>query len=308
MKKIYIIHENDEWLIPLEKELKELKAPYEKWHMNSVIIDTNELPPIGVFYNRMSASSHTRGHRYAAEYTAVVLDWLEYYQRKVINGSRALSLEISKSLQYKELKKEGIKIPKTIYAKGKEQLLNLSKNFDCPFITKHNRAGKGLGIKLFDNYQIFAKYMQHNQLEDPIDGITLIQEYIKPKNNRIIRVEFIDKKFLYAVQVDTSQGFELCPADDCDLEGEFCPANSTGNKFMILENFSNQIINKYKIVLENNNIDIAGVEFLEDAEGQIYTYDINTNTNYNSIAENLSKFNGMQTIANFLNAELNKLS
>ena len=77
MKKIYIIHENDEWLIPLEKELKELKAPYEKWHMNSVIIDTNELPPIGVFYNRMSASSHTRGHRYAQEYTAVILDWLE---------------------------------------------------------------------------------------------------------------------------------------------------------------------------------------------------------------------------------------
>ena len=32
------------------------------------------------------------------------------------------------------------------------------------------------------------------------------------------------------------------------------------------------------------------------------------NTNYNSIAENLSNFNGMQSIANFLNAELNQLS
>tara|TARA_B100000029_G_scaffold513244_1_gene612170 strand:+ start:718 stop:1644 length:927 start_codon:yes stop_codon:yes gene_type:complete len=307
MKKIYIIHENDEWLIPLEKELNELKAPYEKWHMNSVIIDTNNIPPLGVFYNRMSASSHTRGHRYAAEFTAIVLDWLEYYQRRVINGSRALSLEVSKSLQYKELKKEGIKIPKTVYAKGKEQLLNLSKNFDRPFITKHNRAGKGLGIKLFDNYQVFENFMKDNKLEDSIDGITLIQEYIKPRNNRIIRVEFINKKFLYAVQVDTTQGFELCPADDCVSEGEFCPANSTGNKFMILEKFSNQILNKYIKVLQNNEIDIAGVEFLEDGQGQLFTYDINTNTNYNSIAENLSKFSGMKTIANFLNAELNKL-
>ena len=47
-------------------------------------------------------------------------------------------------------------------------------------------------------------------------------------------------------------------------------ANSTGNKFMILENFSNPIINKYVNVLNNNNIDIAGIEFLEDEEGVIY--------------------------------------
>tara|TARA_B100001123_G_C15262471_1_gene1007107 strand:- start:256 stop:1182 length:927 start_codon:yes stop_codon:yes gene_type:complete len=308
MKKIYIIHENDEWVIPLEKELNKLNAPYEKWHMNSVILDTNQLPPIGVFYNRMSASSHTRGHRYAPEFTAIVLDWLEYYQRRVINGSRALSLEISKSLQYKELKKEGIKIPKTVFAKGKDQLLNFSKNFPCPFITKHNRAGKGLGIKLFDVNTKFEDYINSSKFEDSIDGITILQEYIKPKNNRIIRTEFVQNKFLYAVQVDTSDGFELCPADDCDPKEEFCPANSTGNKFMILKNFSNPILNRYQRVLQNNNIEIAGIEFLEDKKGQLYTYDINTNTNYNSIAESLSKFKGMQNIANFLNLELSKLS
>ena len=49
MKKIYIIHENDEWLIPLEKELENISAPYEKWHMNSMLIDTNGSPPSGIF-------------------------------------------------------------------------------------------------------------------------------------------------------------------------------------------------------------------------------------------------------------------
>ena len=95
--KIYIIHENDEWVTPLEKELIELNAPFEKWHMNSISLDTNALPPFGIFYNRMSASSHTRGHRYAPEYTAVILDWLEYHERKLVNGSRALNLELSKN-------------------------------------------------------------------------------------------------------------------------------------------------------------------------------------------------------------------
>ena len=74
---------------------------------------------------------------------------------------------------------------------------------------------------------------------------------------------------------------------------------------MILENFSNQILNNYKRVLKNNNIEVAGIEFLENDEGQIFTYDINTN--YNSIAESLSKFNGIKTIAYFLNTELKEL-
>ena len=307
MKKIYIIHENDEWTSPLEEELAKLNAPYEKWHMNLKLLDTNKSPPLGVFYNRMSASSHTRGHRYAPEYTSIILDWLEYHKRKVVNGSRALNLEISKSLQYKELKNEGIKIPTTFFAKGKKQLLNLSKNFERPFITKHNRAGKGLGIKLFDDFQKFEKHVNSSYFEESIDGITILQDYIKPKNNCIIRTEFIDKKFLYAVQVDASDGFELCPADDCDSEVEFCPANSSGNKFMILENFSNNILNNYKRVLQNNNIDIAGIEFLQDSEGELFTYDINTNTNYNSVAESLSNHNGMQSIANYLYSELIKL-
>ena len=61
MNKIFIIHENDEWVTPLEAELRKINVPFEKWHMNSTTIDMNKSPPFGVFYNRMSASSHSRG-------------------------------------------------------------------------------------------------------------------------------------------------------------------------------------------------------------------------------------------------------
>lgn len=308
MKKIFIIHENDEWIIPLERELRKIKAPFEKWHMDTIILNKSNPPPLGVFYNRMSASSHTRGHRYTPEYTSTVLDWLEFYNRRVINNSRALNLELSKSLQYKELQKEGIKVPKTVFAKDKSQLLDLSKNFPLPFLTKHNRAGRGLGIKFFNEYSVFKEYIKSEDFEVSVDGITLLQEYIKPKTDTIIRTEFVNSKFLYAVQVDTSKGFELCPADDCNLEEVYCPANATGNKFMILEKFSNPILAKYQKVIKNNNIEIAGIEFVEDKDKKLYTYDINTNTNYNSIAESLSDLRGMQSIACFLNRELKELS
>ena len=307
MKKIFIIHENDEWVEPLRVHLHNLQVTFEEWHMDKVNINTSNNPPLGVFYNRMSASSHTRGHRYAPEYTAVVLNWLESHNRRVINNSRALNLEISKSLQYKELIRENIKIPNTVYAKGKEKLLYLGKNFKLPFLTKHNRAGRGLGIKLFYDYSNFEQYINSDKFEDSRDGITLLQEYIKPKTDTIIRTEFVGSEFLYAVQVDTSKGFELCPADDCNLEDEYCPANATGNKFMILEDFSNPILGGYQTVLKNNHIEIAGIEFLEAINGQLYTYDINTNTNYNSIAENLCDLSGMKAIADFLKSELEKL-
>ena len=129
MKKIFIIHENEEWLKPLRSYLLDLQVAFEEWHMDRVNLNTLNDPPLGIFYNRMSASSHTRGHQFAPEYTAVVLNWLESHDRRVINNSQALSLEISKSLQYKELIRENINIPHTVFAKGKEKLLYLGKNF-----------------------------------------------------------------------------------------------------------------------------------------------------------------------------------
>ena len=77
---------------------------------------------------------------------------------------------------------------------------------------------------------------------------------------------------------------------------------------MILDNFTNPILEHYQSVLKKNYIEIAGIEFIEDQRGQLYTYDINTNTNYNSTAEDLSNLNGMKAIASFLNKELIKIN
>ena len=113
MKKIFIIHENDEWIVSLKSELNKLSTPFEEWHMKKGSINCLKEPPQGVFYNRMSASSHTRGNRYSPEYTKIIVNWLENYNRRVINNSRALCLELDKSLQYQELNKFGIKTPQT---------------------------------------------------------------------------------------------------------------------------------------------------------------------------------------------------
>jgi hypothetical protein len=311
MKKIYIIHENREWTVHLTRRLDELALPYEEWFLDKGVLDLTTVPPEGVFYNRMSASSHTRDHRYAPELTGAVLAWLERHGRKVFNGSRALQLEVSKVAQYMALNAHGIRTPRTIAAVGKEQILEAAKRFaGQSFITKHNRAGKGLGVQLFHSIESLREYVEGPAFEEPVDGITLVQEYIQAPEPYITRCEFVGGKFLYAVRVDTSAGFELCPADACQIGDMFCPVGEQAPakpKFQIIDGFEDPILQRYEKFLAENNIHIAGIEFIRNEDGEIFTYDVNTNTNYNSEAEtNAGKF-GMLAIAKFLGNELEKL-
>jgi RimK-like ATP-grasp domain len=307
-KKIYVIHENSEWTAPLFKRFEELGLPYEDWHMSKGHIDLSEAPPEGIFYNRMSASSHTRGHRYAPEYTTAVLAWLESYGRKVFNDSRALQLEISKVNQYSSLKAYDIPVPRTIAAYGKEDLLKAAGQFRGPFITKHNRAGKGLGVQLFQSQAALESYVNTPNFEDSIDGITLLQDYIEAPEPYIVRCEFIGGKLLYAVRVDTSEGFELCPADACQIGDQFCPITEQPEepapKFKILDDFSLPHQSNYEAFLQANGISFAGIEIITDKNGLVYAYDVNTNTNYNRDAEERAGIYGMKAIAEFLGKEL----
>lgn len=308
MKKIYVIHENDQWLVPLRKEFEKLNLPYEEWFLAKGTLDLTQTPPEGVFYNRMSASSHTRDHRYAAEYTSAVLAWLEAHGRRVVNNSNALKLEVSKVAQYVSLNTFSIRTPKTVAAIGKDEIIKAAKEFEGAFITKHNRAGKGLGVQKFENIEALEKYVYGSDFEEPVDGITLIQQYIDSPAPFIVRNEFIGGKYYYSVQVNTSEGFQLCPADACQVGDAFCPASeSSSSKFTVLEGFENPIFENYEKFLAANGIEIAGIEMITDRKGQIYTYDVNTNTNYNSEAENKAGVSGMGAIAKFLGEELEKL-
>lgn len=308
MRKIYIIHENSDWTIHLTKQLDVLNLPYEEWHLDEGILRLHTAPPEGIFYSRMSASSHTRNHRFAPELTGAVFSWLERHGRTVINGSHALKLELSKVAQYMALNAAGIRTPKTVAVVGKEKILEAAREFaDHAFITKHNRAGKGLGVQLFRNLESLSQYVNSLDFEEPVDGITLIQTYIQPPEPYITRCEFVGGKFMYAVRVDTSDGFQLCPADACQIGDLFCPVGESQPlrpKFEIIDDFSDPIIRLYEQVLTDNHIQVAGIEFIRDEAGEIYTYDINTNTNYNSDAEAIAGKAGMRQVALYLGSLL----
>lgn len=286
MHKVHVIHENNEWVVPLRRELAAIGTSFEEWFLDSGVLDLRQVPPEGVFYNRMSASSHTRGHEYAPEYAGAVIEWLGRHGRIVVNGRRALQLEVSKVAQYEALAAHGIATPPTIAVVGREHIPEAAARLGYPLILKHNRAGKGLGVQLVLSEAGLHDALAAPEAVRPRDGIWLVQRYIRAPEPFITRAEFVGGRFLYAVRVDTSQGFELCPADQCQIpEGTACPAIAPGEKFRVVEGFHSPLIPRLERFLAENDIGVGAVEFVVDEAGEAWVYDVNTNTNYNAEAE-----------------------
>ena len=66
----------------------------------------------------------------------------------------------------------------------------------------------------------------------------------------------------------------------------FCPAGGQPRaKFTIVDDIDAGLKRRYEAFLAANDIEVAGIEFIGDADGAVYTYDVNTNTNYNPDAE-----------------------
>ena len=116
--KVYVIHENPDWYPPLAAAFGAAGVPHEQWLAGDGVLDLGAVPPDGVFWSRMSASAHTRGHPHAKDLTRGLLCWLESHGRRVVNGRRVLELEMSKVDQLTALRAAGFDVPQTVAVAG----------------------------------------------------------------------------------------------------------------------------------------------------------------------------------------------
>ena len=320
MAKIYVIHENDAWVEPLRAAFTELRLPFEEWFLSEGLLDLAAVPPSGVFYNRMSASSHTRGHPYAKELARGVLCWLEAHGRVVVNGRRVLELEVSKVDQLTALAAAGFDVPATIAVAGRDGLAAAARRMPAPFITKHNQGGKGLGVRLWSSHEELEAALAGPGWEDPVDGITLVQEYLRAAAPFITRAEFVGGEFRYALTADTARGgFELCPADACAVVpgagpgavlpggGGAVPDPAAPSLFALRDGFDHPVIGRYRDFAAAHGIGIAGFEFIETADGRLVTYDVNTTTNYNAGVEAVAPRPALPAVARYLGGLLEQV-
>ena len=293
--KVHVIHENPDWYPPFAAGLDAEGVPHEQWLLGDGVLDLDAAPPDGVFWSRMSASAHTRGHPLAKDHTRAVLCWLEAHGRRVVNGRRALELEMSKAEQLTALRAAGFDVPRTLVVAGRDELAVAAKQLPPPFISKHNQGGKGLGVQRFDSHQEFAAHLSSAAYEAPVDGITLLQEYVQAAAPFITRIEMVGGEFLYAITADTARGgFTLCPAEACAADA------AEPDLFALRDGFDDPVIGRYLEFARSHGIEIAGFEFIETADGRLVTYDVNTTTNYNPAIEAVAPRSGVQQTARYL--------
>ena len=302
---IHIIYENPAWLPPLTEALESEGFPVNLVPIDSGLLDPAAPPPQGLWLNRISPSSHTRGHDFSVPLTRELLAWLQAHGRRVINGLNAFELEMSKLRQEIALSKHGILSPRTLLAVGNQQILEAARRIEGPFITKHNQGGKGLGIKLYYSVDQLEYDLKDPDFDLGPDGKIILQSYIEPKHNRITRVEIVGGKFLYAMHSSTNDGFELCPSDACQVpRSDFgnCPAErDQGPKFFVADlKEDDPLVQSYLRLCAVEGIEVAGIEFVTDARGRRYTYDINGTTNYSSALADATGVEGMVEVARYL--------
>jgi hypothetical protein len=299
--KAYVIHENPDWFAPIGAALEAAGVPHEQWLLGEAAVDLGETPPAGVFWSRMSASAHTRDHPYAKDQTRGVLAWLQAHGRRVVNGRAALELEVSKVDQLVALRAAGFDVPRTIAVAGTAELAAAARKLPAPFVAKHNQGGKGLGVRLFASHEEFGEYLAGPDFEPPVDGITLLQEYLVAEQPRITRAEIVGGEFIYAITADTARGgFQLCPADACAVPSAPGAADPEPSLFALREGFEHPITGRYADFAARHGIEIAGFEFIETADGRLVTYDINTTTNYNAAIEAAAPRPALPAVADYL--------
>lgn len=303
---VHVLYENPDWLPPLLAALEARDLPVRAWFVDGGVLDLGDAPPEGVWINRMSPSAHTRGHQGGVAYTREILAVLEAHGRRVLNGSAAFALEVSKLRQDATLRAAGVATPHTVGVIGREGLRDAARRLGPPFLTKHNQGGKGLGVQLFRDLDAFDAWVDAGEEVGSPDGVTVLQRYVPPPEPFVTRVEIVGGRFLYAIRSSTADGFELCPADACQVsDGAFCPVGGTG-RFSLRPDVTadDPLVRRYVAYCERHGLDVAGIEFVEDAAGRRYTYDVNANSNYNSTVEGEHGLDGMGAIADLCAREL----
>jgi len=293
---VHVLHENPEWMPPFAAAFAAEGVDWDETLVTGGSLDLTAAPAEGLWWSRMSASAHTRGHTAAAEHARALLDVLEAHGRRVVNGRAVLDLELSKVRQLALLRAARIAVPRTVAVVGgrPDDVLAAAATVGLPVVVKPNRGGKGLGVTRFDSVDELAAALPG--LDEPVDGVLLVQEYVEPARPRITRAEIVGGELVYAITADTERGgFQLCPADACAVDGT--PASLFALR---TEPLPSGLADAYESFARWHGLEVAGFEFIETADGRAVTYDVNTNTNYNPDVEAVAPRSAARAVARYL--------
>jgi len=279
---VEVLYEHPLWFEPLFAELERRGVQYTKLHANEIVWDPAERAPRpSLVVNRMSPSAWTRGHAGATFHSLHYLAYLEDVGAPVLNGYGAFRIELSKAAQCSLFARLGFRYPPTRVINDPSRALGAADGLRFPVLVKPNVGGSGAGIRSFATPDELASAAQEGEIELGLDGTALVQEHIPARTGSIVRVEILGGEFLYAIRIQlVPGGFNLCPADYCELPGI---ADGVSGRRLPIERFEPpaELIDDARRLVAAAGMDLGGVEYLvSDRDGLPYFYDLNALSNF----------------------------
>ena len=164
----------------------------------------------------MLTSAATRG---LSPWRSPCMRSLETAGARVLNGSRAFLLEVSKSAQAALLRRLDIAHPRSLAFNDPESALQ-QWGGGWPALVKPEQGGSGARMFLLESADELRKLLRDQPWLWLPDNLLLLQEYFPLKPGQgIVRMEFLGGKLLYAMRVVSHGAFNLCPSEACNPEG-----------------------------------------------------------------------------------------
>ena len=277
MPDLAILYEHPAWFRPLFDVLDRRGVDYLALSPDMAWDPADRTPPAPVVLNRIAMSSFLRagdgkGGEHPIFFATALFDHWSRVGARVVNGAGVLAIDASKARQLSLIAALGLAVPATRVVHRAADVAAAAAAIGFPLVVKANIGGSGAGIARFDNMAELAWAIAEGQLPTSVDGVLLVQDYVPARDGTIVRLETLDRRMLYAIEVAGGGAFDLCPADAC-VEG-------SGISMRAIEP-APDLSRAAEAIAGAMDLDVGGVEvMIDDRDGTARFYDINALSNF----------------------------
>jgi len=306
---LVVLFEHPEWQKPLFSALTRRGVDFGRIDLKHGSFNPDFPPEAPLYFNQASPSAYVRGNTRAVSFALSLMRSLEVGGARVINGSRAFSLELSKSAQAALMQQLGIEHPRTVAFNDAEAALDAWGDH-WPALLKPEQGGSGARIFLLNSPDELAGLLRRQPELWLPDHLLLLQEYVDYDSSRgIVRMEFLGGELLYAMRVVSHGAFNLCPSEVCNpAEGNsaHCDAGSGARKaveFYPYKEIPSGAVETGAKLMRIGGLDVGGIEYIETGDGRRVFYDINANSNLRAPIGEAFGLDPFDRVVDFLLAE-----
>jgi hypothetical protein len=273
MTDLAILYEHPAWFVPLFAALEHRGVDFARATPDGDWNPADPIAPARVVFNRIAMSSVLRSGEHPIFHTMALLDHMRRTGARVVNGTDVLAIDASKARQLSLIASLGLAIPETRVVHRAADVAPAAATLSFPLVVKANIGGSGAGIVKFDSVDELRAAVADGGLPSSVDGVLLVQDYVPVRSGAITRIETLDRRYLYAIDVAGGGAFDLCPADACVVPGSAISIAAVEPPAALRD--------AVETIARAANLDVGGVEvMIDDRDGVARFYDINALSNF----------------------------